>query len=142
MTRRQSILFRVIFYTYLAAVALLCFGNFSSAPSVDLSFFGIPTDKIVHFCMFFPFPVLAFLAFDKYTETARTSFIFVGATFIAGCLLAVITEIGQAKLTTYRSGDARDFLADFIALALSSLLILYIDLRKQHKKNEAVPSEN
>lgn len=132
MSRGQQIAFRILFVLYLAGVLFMCFGKFESTTSVPLSILGIPTDKLVHFAMFFPFPILAFLAFDKYTETVKSTLLFVGVTFIVGVLLAVGTELGQAHLTEYRSGEPLDLLADCIALFLSSVLVAWVDIRKQH----------
>lgn len=134
MTKGQKILFQVLFFLYVAGVLFLCFGKFDQAPSISWTLFGIPNDKLVHFCMFFPFPILAFLAFDKYTESVRSTLLFSGLTFIAGFLLAMGTEWGQAHLTDYRSGDPYDLLADGIALTLSTLLVIFWDIRKQRKK--------
>ena len=130
MTKTLKIVFKVAFYLYLAAIAVLCFGKFSSLPSVSNTFLGIPTDKVVHFAMFFPFPILAFLAYDKLTGSVKSALIFAVVTFLAGCLLAAGTEIGQAYLTEYRSGDPTDFLADFLALLSGSIIATGIDLRQ------------
>jgi len=134
MTRSQKILFQVIFYLYVAAVLFLCFGHFEQTPSIEWSLLGIPSDKVVHFCMFFPFPILAFLAFDRYTETVRSTLLFSGITLLVGLLLAGGTEWGQAHLTDYRSGDPLDLLADGLALVLSTLLVIFLDIRKQKKR--------
>jgi len=131
MNPRQKILFRVLFFLYVAGVLYLCLGKFEHTPSVQLDLFGIPTDKVVHFCMFFPFPILAFLSFDRYTETVSRTLLLVGATFLVGILLAVGTEWAQAHLTDYRSGDPLDFLADGLSLLLSSALVAFWDIRKQ-----------
>ena len=133
--KRLKIIFRVVFGVYVAAVLLLCFGHFDSTPSVPMDFLGIPTDKIVHFCMFFPFPILAFLAFDQFTETVPQTLLFSGCTLLVGFLLALGTEWGQAHLTSYRSGDPMDFLADSIALVSSTLIVIWWDIRKQRKKS-------
>ena len=130
MSKGLSIAFKAAFYLYLAAIAVLCFGNFHGLPSVSSSLLGIPTDKVVHFCMFFPFPILAFLAYDKLTDTKKSVMIFALVTFAAGCLIAAGTELGQAYLTEYRSGDPADFLADFLAILLSTLIAAWMDLRK------------
>ena len=127
----RRLIARILFFLYIAAVLVLCFGQFKDAPSVPWTLLGIPSDKLVHFCMFFPFPILAFLAFDKYTETPRSTFLFSGITFLVGVALAFGTEWGQAHLTTYRSGDPLDWLADISALFLSTLLVIIWDLRKQ-----------
>lgn len=130
MTKRQKIAFRAIFFFYVAAVLFLCFGKFDSAPSIPWTLFGLPSDKLVHFCMFFPFPILAFLAYDKFTGTRKSVVIFALITLAVGCTVAAATEIGQALLTDYRSGDPTDFLADFLALLSSSLIATWLDIRK------------
>ena len=129
----RRLIARILFFLYIAAVLVLCFGQFKDAPSLPWTLLGIPSDKLVHFCMFFPFPILAFLAFDKYTETPRSTFLFSGITFLVGVALAFGTEWGQAHLTTYRSGDPLDWLADISALFLSTLIVIIWDLLKQRK---------
>lgn len=133
MSKSHRTAARILFFLYLAAVLVLCFAQFKSTPDVPTSFLGIPTDKVVHFCMFFPFPILAFLAFDRYTENVRSTLLFSGAIFGIGCLLAVGTEWGQAHLTSYRSGDPKDLLADVLALLLSTAMVIVWDIRKQKK---------
>ena len=133
MTRSQKIAFQVIFFLYVAAVLFLCFAHFEQTPAIEWSLFGIPSDKVVHFCMFFPFPILAFLAFDRYTDSVRSTLLFSGITLLVGFLLAWGTEWGQAHLTDYRSGDPLDLLADGSALVLSTLLVIFLDIRKQKK---------
>lgn len=133
MTRQQKILFRILFFLYVAGVLFLCFAHFDSTPDVPTTLLGIPTDKLVHFGMFFPFPILAFLAFDRYTETTRATLLFTAVTFVVGVLLAVGTEWGQAHLTDYRSGDPLDLTADILSLTLSSVLVANWDIRKQRK---------
>ena len=133
MTPTQKIIFRILFFLYLAGVLYLCFGHFENAPSIELNLWGIPTDKVVHFCMFFPFPILAFLAFDQFTQTVPQTLFFVGATLFVGVVVAIGTEWGQANLTDNRSGDPWDLLSDVLALVLSSLIVTFWDIRKQRK---------
>ena len=133
MTRSQKIAFQVIFFLYVAAVLFLCFAHFEQTPAIEWSLWGIPSDKVVHFCMFFPFPILAFLSFDRYTDSVRSTLLFSGITLLVGFLLAWGTEWGQAHLTDYRSGDPLDLLADGTALVLSTLLVIFLDIRKQKK---------
>ena len=132
MTRRnQLILFRILFVLYVAAVLLLCFCQFNNTPYIPSTFLGLPTDKVVHFCMFFPFPILAFLAFDPYTNSIPSSLAFGVIVLVVGFLLAMGTEWGQATLTDYRSGDRMDLLADGIALVSSTLIVIIWDIVKQ-----------
>ena len=131
MTKRKKLVFRILFFLYLAAVLFLCFGKFDNTPSVELSFLSV--DKLAHFIMFFPFPILAFFAFDRYTESVKSTLLFVGIALVTGILVAVATEWGQAHFTEYRSGDPMDFLSDTLALFLSSVLVAATDIRKQHR---------
>lgn len=126
-------IFQLGFIVYLLAVLYLCFGKFENTPDLPWSFLGIPSDKLVHFCMFFPYPILAFLAFDRFTDTPKSTFLFSGITWVLGLLLAVATEWGQAHLTDYRSGDPWDLLADVLAITLSTILVIFWDLSKQKR---------
>ena len=54
----------VLFLVYVALVAWLCFGMFKPSQDIPRSLFGIPIDKVVHFLMFLPFPILGTIAFD------------------------------------------------------------------------------
>ncbi len=133
MTKRQIILARIILGLYLVAVGVLCLANFNTPPDMKKTLFGIPTDKVAHFCMFFPLPILAFFAFDKYTEKVWTSLLFTTLTFAAGVGLAAMTEWLQSMLP-YRSGEQKDFIADVIALAVSSVIVIVLDVSKMKKK--------
>ena len=132
MTTRQKtrLFFRILFILYLGTLAYLCFGHFDSMPRVNPYFLGFPIDKVVHFLMFFPFPLLLFAAFDSITTKPWHSLLFTVLTFLVGCLIAGATELGQG-MTGYRTADPNDFKADALALAISSILVLIIDLLKQ-----------
>ena len=57
--RKQRILAILLFILYLCAVAYCCFGRFKDLPQIGQdSLWGIPMDKVVHFIIFFPFPIL------------------------------------------------------------------------------------
>ena len=124
---------RLLFLLYLGAVAWLCFGRFDSLTEAPRFLGNIPMDKVVHFLMFLPFPVLAFLSFGKKTEKLRQSLLHILSAFAAGSLFAAGTEAVQGWLLPYRTGDPADLLADFLALGTGSLLILVIDLWKQRQ---------
>ena len=132
MTHRQLVISRILFAAYLVAVAVLCFANFPSSDNAPKQLWGIPIDKVVHFLMFFPLPILAYLAFDRYQGKRRPAILWAAVTFLGGCAYAAFTEWVQSYLP-YRSGDPADFKADFTALAACSAFILIIILLK-HKK--------
>ena len=131
MTPRNRLLAaRIAFFLYLAAIVWLCFGQFDQVPQMQRTIWGIPTDKIAHFLMFFPFPLLAYFAFDRYSERFWPAALWSLVTLTAGLLIAAGTEVGQARLTTYRSGDVLDFQADFLALGTGTLIVLLLIFRR------------
>lgn len=132
MTRKQLILARIAFAVYILAVLVLCFGQFSSSDDVPTELWGIPMDKFVHFLMFFPFPLLAYLAFNRYREQRGAAVPWAVVALACGCAFAAFTELVQARLS-YRSGDPADFKADALALLAGSVIILIVILAK-HKK--------
>ena len=133
--RTRSLIFKLAMLLYLGAVAYLCFANFNKLPDVPRSFLGIPTDKIVHFCMFFPFPILAFLAYDKLTDTPLKAFAALLSICAIGCVFAGITEIIQGSLP-YRTQDITDFRADCLAVVLAGLIVFVIDVAKMKKQKQ------
>ena len=135
MTRRIVWPYHILMVIYVAAVAWLCFSRFEAFPNIGRTIFGRPTDKVVHFCMFFPFPFLASLCFRSTGKTPWRAVWRTVGIFIAGCLYAAATEIIQDKLG-YRCGDRADFLSDAIALAVSSLVTLAI-ISVRNKKLKA-----
>lgn len=118
-----------LFIGYLIGLAWLCFGKFDSVDtSIPLDILGIPTDKIVHFLMFFPFPLLCWLVFRGISRKPWHSVAMVLLIFVAGCLIAAGTELGQGY-TTYRTPDGNDFFADALSLALASVVALILDIK-------------
>lgn len=124
---------KIIFLIYLVAVGYLCFGHFDNIPTTPMVFLGIPSDKWVHFFMFFPFALLLYRAFDWRSSKWWHSVLLVIGLLAVGVLVAAGTEIGQG-LTTYRSKDPEDFAADILALGLSTVIVLILDLKKTLKK--------
>lgn len=119
---------------YLAVLCWLCFGKFDSVTASFPGYtLGIPTDKIVHFILFLPFPLLCWLVFRGRSGKPWHSLVLVLIFFGAGCLLAAGTELGQT-LIAYRSGDPGDFLADGISIAFSTVIALILDIRFSLRK--------
>ena len=132
MTRRQLVRARILFGLYLVAVAVLCFGQFGGSQDLPKVLWGIPADKIAHFLMFFPFPLLACLASGGYRGKPGQAVLKTAAAFLAGCAFAALTEWVQTRLP-YRSGDPADFRADALALLAGSALVLLLVLAKKRK---------
>ena len=124
----------IVFCIYLAAVGVLCFIRPSSLPEMDINtIFGIPVDKILHFLMFLPYPVLAGMVFitKDQKSLAATALLFILA--LTGTGVAYGTEIIQAH-TGYRSYETADFYADMAGIAAGSIVtascLIYTRLRK------------
>ncbi len=127
MKEGKKIIFRIIFLIYIAAVAYACFGNFTNVPNLTRAWLGIPNDKILHFLMFLPFPILMYLSFGHKRKNPWRAMPGVIGIFIIGCLIAAGTEVGQSFLS-YRSCDPTDFVADSLALLISSLTVFIMKL--------------
>lgn len=128
-TSTRALIFKILMLVYILSVMYLCFAHFDSVPDVPRELFGIPIDKLVHFCMFFPFPILGFYAYDRMTETPLQAIAAVIILFSFGGIFAGITEIVQG-LMPYRTEDILDFKADLIGLGLASMIVLVIDIAK------------
>lgn len=115
MTKR-TLVFRILFAVYLLAIAYICFASQGGLPSFDEWNFVIPADKVVHFTMFLPFPVLLFHSMERHR---RWHLILVTG---VGCALAALTELIQS-LIPYRAADFTDFLADSLGLLCGTLFL-------------------
>ena len=120
---------RIAFLLYLAVLMYLCFGKFSGIPQAPHGFFGIEGDKVVHFLMFLPFPILSYFAFPIPPHRAWHSVLLVLCILAVGSACAAGTELIQGFIP-YREADTADFNADFLALCLSSAAVLALDLNK------------
>ena len=125
---KRTIIARILFLLYLGALAWLCFGNFSSLPSVSMKLFGLETDKLVHFTMFFPFPLLLFLSLKVSPKSRWQLFSLVLLAFALGCATGAVTEFVQG-MTPTRVPDIRDFYADVAGCITSTVLTFFIFLR-------------
>lgn len=106
---------------------MLCFTSSDKLPDIQKTIFGFPTDKVAHFLMFLPFPILMYLAYDHLTDKVWRAFLFAAVSFLLGAIVAAGTEYGQSLLP-YRTMDLADFKADLLALAASGLIVLAIDI--------------
>lgn len=127
MKKSVVILFRILIALYIVAIAILCFGHFGSLPHIHSKFLGLEQDKLVHFLMFLPFPLLAYFAVGKHPAGPWKALGEMLLIFLVGTLVAAGTEIGQSFFP-YRTTDPKDFLADTIALAVCSLAVFIVML--------------
>ena len=71
---KRKILFISAFCIYLAAVFFLCLMKPDDLPQTELMLFGLPADKVAHFLMFFPFPVLGYCICGRKAEEYGLTF--------------------------------------------------------------------
>lgn len=137
----RALLFRVLMLLYIFAVMYLCFSHLDKMPDVPKVLFGIQTDKIAHFCMFFPFPILGFFAYDRLTDTPLKAFAAIITILAIGGIFAGLTEMVQGAMP-YRTEDIHDYYADLIGLGLASILVFVIDLSKMKKSGNRLSKGN
>lgn len=136
MKIRKRYIWLVILFIYICSVAYLCFMKPDDIPTIDPYLWGIPVDKIAHFAMFFPYPFLAYAAFQPHGRRRYVHFIVLLILVIVGAGLAVGTEHIQGMLE-YRSYDIADYMADMIGIGSSAFIIaLYVLFRKLDITNE------
>lgn len=118
----------ILFLAYVAVVAWLCFGTFKPDSSIPRTIFDIPTDKVVHFLMFLPFPILGTIAFD-FRSWWRT----LSVMTILANLAAFTFEQLQSRITTIRVTDPTDLNANFLGISLGLLIAIIIGLAARKK---------
>ena len=134
MKEKLRILYIVAFCIYMVAVGVLCFIRPSSLPEMDIkTFLGLPIDKVLHFLMFLPYPVLSGLVFinkDQKLSAVTAVMLILVATGIG---VAYGTEMIQSQ-TGYRSYEIADFYADLAGITAGTVLaisyIAYTRLKK------------
>jgi len=132
--KKRTLIFRLLMAVYLFGVAYLCFNNFKNLPDIDRTLFGYETDKVVHFLMFLPFPVIAACCFRKLPKNAISAILRTLDMCVIGCATAAFTELVQTRLV-YRCGDFRDLKADLLALAAGGVIALILQLIFMLKKH-------
>ncbi len=134
MKGHLRILYIAAFCIYLAAVGVLCFIRPSNLPEMDLkTFLGLPIDKVLHFIMFLPYPVLSGMVFINREQKLPAIISIMLILAITGTGVAYGTEMIQSQ-TGYRSYEIADFYADMTGIAAGIVLTIsyltYIRLKK------------
>lgn len=133
MNIRNKTIWITVFCVYFAAVVCLCFLKPDSLPEIRPDLWGIPMDKLAHFLMFFPFPILSYIAFRPRQCSKWRSVAILAVLYVTGIGFAFGTEQLQG-LSEYRSNDPYDFLADFIGMTASAILTLCLILIMKNRK--------
>ena len=112
-----------VFILYLGTLAYLCFGHPTTFFKVPRYIWGIATDKIIHFAMFFPYPFFAQAAFCF--KNRWRSLVFV---ILTGIIFCYTFELLQDKITTWRSTDPWDLSVNIASVSVGSLIIAIVNL--------------
>ena len=57
---KRRILYITAFCIYIGAILYLCLTKPDNLPQTEFLIFGLPADKVAHFTMFLPFPILMY----------------------------------------------------------------------------------
>lgn len=131
-TSTKALIFRIALILYIIAVAYLCFANMNNIQHIPRRFLNLETDKVAHFFMFFPFPILGFLAYGKQTVSDRESLTIMICICAYGIIFAGLTELIQGMMP-HRTEDIRDYRADMLAIVISSLATMTADIIRHHR---------
>lgn len=98
-----------------------------TAVSLGLSnkLFCIPIDKVLHFLMFIPYPILFWMIIRYNSNNYRKKISTYLLIFLISAIIGAATEIMQSFNNIPRDGDIKDLVADSCGIAVT-LLILWI----------------
>jgi len=116
-------IFTTIFIIYLIIVAYLSFGHVTPPSSWPMKIYGIYLDKYVHFLMFFPYVILAHLAFCR-KNFWRTLVI----VLITGIFVSFPFELLQTAITEYRTTEPWDLVINMGAMATGGFAVTIFGL--------------
>lgn len=109
---------------YFAVLIFLCLADFGGI-SIPRTILGIPSDKVTHFAMFFPFPPIAWFAVITYARNRVNVFRALSWILFTGVAFAFLTEIMQG-MTDYRSKDYWDTLADIAGTVAGCIAVIAV----------------
>ena len=135
ITRRHIAL--IFLCLYLTTLGFLCFADPQNFQSASFSLWNIQADKIVHFIMFAPYPVLMFITVDNHSGSLMKRLITLSLVLASGAALALGTEIIQGT-TEYRSFELWDLAADIAGILTSTMAVAaYIrSTNRKRRQNE------
>ena len=124
----------ILFCLYIMAVAVLCFTQGEQLPDLQNTWFGLPSDKVAHALMFFPFTILGYLSFTSEENSTLQKVAVLTVLIAVGCGMAYATESIQ-RVLGYRAYEISDMKADMAGLGLGTLIsIMFIIFStKKHK---------
>lgn len=126
----KRFIYTTAFCLYIIGVMYLCFAKPDDMPQLPQLLFGLPADKVGHFLMFLPFPLLGYMVFANKDMAPARKLILLSILVICGLGMAIGTEQVQAALE-YRSADMKDFATDALGLAVGGLATLILIVKRK-----------
>ena len=131
---RQSLVSKLFLGASLLYSATLLIACLMPAPAVILT--KDNSDKVLHGSAYFVFTLLWFSYFYLfYLKNKNTRFV-VGVTLLLALSYGMIIEVMQGTLTSYRSADVFDMLANVIGISVAFLLIGLLKPRFEQLKSK------
>lgn len=129
---KRRYIWTAVLCCYFAAVLVLCLVRPQQIPALSKVIWGIEADKIVHFLMFLPYPLISYIAFRPSGQRKWSHILVVLVLLALGTGLAMGTEQLQG-LSEYRSYELKDFYADTAGMGFTSLIIILHIIFKKNK---------
>lgn len=115
---------RVLLVIYLISLGYLYFGNPSMDKEIPTVIWIIPLDKLAHFLMILPLPLLSFCSFFK-KDKWKTLF----WTFFISLILVTVLELTQSTVNPERQTELLDLVANIISLVTVSGILALIKVK-------------
>ena len=109
---------RGVLAVYVIVILCLCLGTFQGPAGMWKTLWGIQLDKVLHFCMYLPYPLLTLWAFYDGKKWRRFLLIFL----LIGVGYSGAVELMQALFTDSRSAEWGDLLANTLGMGTTCLL--------------------
>lgn len=113
-------------------ITLLSLFSFSGD---GLPYIKIPyLDKLVHFTFYFTATILGFVCLKQYVKPSNLVKKTVWSVALFSIFFGTIIEVLQSTITTTRSGEILDFMANSIGAICGALVVIFVFLKKMQLK--------
>lgn len=119
---RKRYLSLLLFVIYLAAVMTVCFLRPGNIPPMRQFILGIPTDKVIHFLMFLPYPLLAYISFRPEKGSVGKHFLVLTGIITVGIVMAMGVE--KLQIIAGRNYDIKDFYANITGIIAGTIITI------------------
>lgn len=133
MRLRKRHLSLLLFAIYLAAVMTICFLRPGDIPPMRQFILGIPTDKVIHFLMFLPYPLLAYISFRPDSTATGRHFLTLAGIIAVGVMMAMGVE--KLQVIAERNYDIKDFYANIAGIATGTIITIIAITTQQIRKH-------